>query len=651
MTGQPAALAAPSSAIAAGPKRPGVARRFLAQPVAVAALAYVACLVVFAVFADLLAPYDPSLSDMSSRFLGPSPEHWLGTDDLGRDVLSRAIFGARIALGAGAQAVLLAIAVGVPVGLFIGYRAGAWDWATMRIADLEQAIPMLLLAFTFLAIIGNGLPTAMLAVAVGFAFSYIRIVRAVVLAERERLYVDAARVQGFGTGRVLFSQILPNAFAPIVVQTSLLLGVALLIEAMLSFLGLGVDPSEPTWGGMLRTAQVHQLNHPAMSLVPGLAITLAVLAFNLVGDGVRDALSPRMPETAAKRARVRRAPGQAPPAPSQGGVDSHDGDGAVIRLRDVSVAFPGRDGQETSVLSEIGFDVRPGEIFGLVGESGSGKSMTAQAIAGMITAPGYVSSGSIALNGRELTTLSPKEWERIRGKDIGLLFQDALAALSPVHTIGMQITESIRAHDRGISKRAARARAIALLERVKVTNAAARMKQYPHEFSGGMAQRALIAAALITRPQLLIADEPTTALDVTVQKQVLELIRELRDEFAMSVIFITHDLGVVAEICDRVGVMYAGELVEVGDVRDVIERPRHPYTSALVRAMPEAGSERRARLTTIPGSVPPPWALPQGCRFSPRCEFATAECTQVRPRLEDGVRCLRVAELTLEGAR
>lgn len=564
-------------------KRPGFLTKLVSQPATVLAIAWVLLLIVVATFAQYLSPHDPNASNVLNRLQGLSGEHLLGTDDLGRDLLSRAMWGARVALLAVSQAVGPALLVGVPIGLFVAYRSGWWDRIVMRLVEVEQAIPMLLLAFTFIAIFGRGLTNAMLAVSVGFAMSYLRLTRAVVLAERQKPYVQAAEIQGYSTIRILFRHILPNAIGPIAVQTSILAGVAILLEAMLSFLGLGVATGSPSWGAMLDDARRFQIQQPLLSLVPGIAITLTVLAFNLLGDGFRDAFNSDLVITKRQKAK---APAVLPaaeivrkPVADSAGQASC----AALTVQGLSVEFPSHGGAYQKVVNDISFSIAPGEIYGLVGESGSGKSMTTSAILGQVPRPGRIEGDSILLSGQELIGLPERQMQKIRGRDIGVVFQDPMMALSPVHKVGDQMIEGLVRHER-ISRRAALDRAAELLDLVGVVDARNRLDDYPHQFSGGMAQRAMIAAALICKPKLLIADEPTTALDVTVQKQVLDLLLRLRETMGMSVLFITHDLAVVAQLCDRVGVMKLGELIETGTTAGIFAAPEHPYTRQLMRA-------------------------------------------------------------------
>ncbi|OUL98896.1 hypothetical protein A8M77_29365 [Variovorax sp. JS1663] len=609
----------------------------LARPFVLLPAAWLLLLLVCAAAAPLVAPHDPFHPDLKHRLEAPNALYWLGTDDLGRDTLSRLVFGARTALLASLESVAIGAVLGIGIGLAAGYLGGWLDRVAMRLADVMQSIPAVLLALALIGVFGKGLANAMLAVGLIFSVSFMRITRAVVLAERERLYVDAARVLGLGPLAIMLRQILPNVAGPLVVQASISLGTALLIEAMLSFLGVGADSTQVSWGAMLETARQFQSEQPFLPVLPGMAITLTVLAFNLLGDALRDSLLPGGPRVARRAAA---APVARPVA------DSLDAEplppDTLLRLNHLTVRLQGPQG-EAELLSDVSLHLRRGEVLGLVGESGCGKSITAAAIINLLPPAARVAAGSVRLGETELVGMDETLARQIRGRRIGMVFQDAVAALSPVHTIGRQLIDAVRAHG-GFDARQARARAIELLELVGVPDAERRLDDYPHQFSGGMAQRVVIAGALACDPELLIADEPTTALDVTIQAQVLDLLMDLRQRLGMSILLITHDLGVVADACDRVAVMYAGQLVETGPVREVLSRPRHPYTAALLAAMPKGGAGGAA-LATIPGRVPPAWAWPEGCRFHPRCPHAIEACTTAPVVLAQGVRCLRVETL------
>jgi len=335
------------------------------------------------------------------------------------------------------------------------------------------------------------------------------------------------------------------------------------------------------------------------------------------------------------------ATGQTPP-----------GSDPLLALDSLSVGFK-IQGAWTPVLSEVSFAINRGETLALVGESGSGKSVTAMSLTGLITSKqGRYLGGEMYLHGSPLSSLSERAWSQIRGTKISMIFQEPSRALDPCFTVGYQVAEPIRRH-LGLSRKQAWARAVELLDRVQIPSAAQRAQDYPHMLSGGMCQRVMIAAALSCKPELLIADEPTTALDVTVQASILELLRELRREMGMAVLFITHDLGVVSEIADKVAVFYAGQVVETGRTTELLAAPSHPYTAGLLGALLDV--QPNGRLRAIPGQVPPPTGMPAGCRFHPRCSYALPLCEEGPPPLmaagEPGAatRCLRHSELTLAG--
>jgi peptide/nickel transport system ATP-binding protein len=310
----------------------------------------------------------------------------------------------------------------------------------------------------------------------------------------------------------------------------------------------------------------------------------------------------------------------------------------VLSVRDLVVEIPTRHGVLRPV-NGVSFDLAPGEILGMVGESGAGKSMTGNAVIGLLDRPAHIASGEILLNGRRIENLPLSEMRKIRGKEIGMVFQDPLTSLNPLLPIGEQLTETIQTH-LPVTATEAKARALAALEEVGIPAAAERMGSFPHEFSGGMRQRVVIALALCAEPSLVIADEPTTALDVSVQAQIIALLKRLCRNHGTAVILVTHDMGVIAEAADRVAVMYAGQAAEIGSVRDVMTSPRHPYTDGLIGSMP-AHSAGMDRLRQIPGAMPRLNALPVGCAFGPRCPKAQDKCRAApRPALDDkGVAC------------
>jgi peptide/nickel transport system permease protein len=588
----------------------------------------------------LVATQDPHQQDVTLiRLLEtPSGEHWLGTDGFGRDTFSRVVWGGRMAVGSILIGLGLSAGIGIPLGLVSGWRGGWFDRIVMWLVDVLFSLPLVLLAMAIVAVAGTGLVPAM--VAVGFLLStrFARLTRSVTLSEREELYVDAARITGLSTPTILRRYIMPNLLPALIVQVAVISGVTLLIGAVLSFIGVGSDPTGYDWGAMLNQARGDFLLEPWQIVPPASAIVLTVLSFNLVGDAVRDAIGRDASSSAL--ARVRSGSIQAGPTPHA--------PGALLSVRDLSVSFPSPTGGAHEILTGVSIDIASGETLGLVGESGSGKSMTLLSALGLVPAPGRITAGSVRFDGRDVTNLSEREWQAIRGDDIGMVFQEPIAVLNPALTIGAHLLEPLLLHT-DLNRKAARQRALELLAMVRVPDPERRLDEYPHQMSGGMAQRVGIAMALACEPKLLIADEPTTALDVTVQGQILDLLFDLRSRLGMTMVIVTHDLGVVAEVADRVAVLYAGQVVEVGTAPEVFTRPRHPYTEALLDTMPQnhrGGDE----LTVIPGMVPVASAWPSGCRFHTRCRHAADICRAGVPGMVDGsdghvTRCARVQEL------
>ncbi|MFH1794924.1 MAG: dipeptide/oligopeptide/nickel ABC transporter permease/ATP-binding protein [Pseudomonadota bacterium] len=617
--------------------------------VAVAA-AVLALLLFLAIFADLVSPYDPLTQNLMVSLQGPSAAHWLGTDDLGRDVLSRLIYGCRIAVIAAAEATTIAIVIGVPIGLFIGYRGGWWDWVVMRVVEAIVSIPGIMVAIVILALLGTGLHKAMIALGILFSTSFLRLARGVVLAEREEVYVRSARVIGASDSRILLRHILPNIAPPLIVQTTLTVGAVLLAEAGLSFIGLGVQPPDASWGTMLSTAAAYMDLHPFLAIPPGIAIILTVLSVNLIGDVIRDGIGRGITVAARQDAPVARFEAASAVEPSAAALPPPRPD-EVLRVEGLQVTVASQNGTGVPLITDLSLSIAKGETLGLVGESGSGKTLTGLAILGLTSAALRTTHGSIVLNGRDLRLLSQRELQDVRGNEVAMVFQDPTTSLNPAFTVGSQIAEVLRTKQ-GLSKKEAWERTVALIDRVGIPRPEERARAFPHELSGGMAQRIAIARALSCNPSLLIADEPTTALDVTVQQEILDLFRDLQAEFGMAILFVTHDLAVAADICDRISVMYAGEMVEMAEVGQLFARPRHPYTRGLLTAMPHA-SDRNPPLPTIRGNVPRPGTWPAGCRFSNRCDFRIAACDRRIPLTGTDrlVRCIRADELVLEAAQ
>lgn len=579
-----------------------------------------------AVFAPLLAPEDPRRAQLAttySIYAAPDAQHWLGTDDAGRDVLSNLIFGARVSLTVGFFASFISIAIGGSIGMAAGYAGGATDRALMRFTDVVLVIPDLPLAIVLVALTKPSLFNIILVIGLVGWTGTARLVRAQTLAVKERKFVHRARAVGAGDLRLITRHIFPLVLPLLVVNTVLVISLAILEESALSFLGLS-DPTTVSWGQMLNYA----FSRGATSsgawwalLAPGAGIVWVVLGCTLLGYGLEQILNPRVKSHHLMRAAIPRT--SIVPSANPAAAD------ALLEVRGLSVDFVAQQGAVHAV-QDVSFSLRPGEIMGLVGESGCGKTTLILSLLRLLPAAGRITGGQVLYHGRNLLALPEAQLAAVRWKEIAIVFQGAMNALNPLLPVGRQIAEAVERHEPTATAAAVAQRVGALLEQVGIP--AARGRQFAHQYSGGMRQRAMIAMALACNPKVIIADEPTTALDVIIQAQILELLNTLRQRLGLAVIFVTHDLGVVAEICDTVLVMYGGVAAEYASVDAMFNQPQHPYTRALLAAFPDF-SRRHNALVSIPGQPPRLHALPPGCRFAPRCSSALALCHAQQPHL------------------
>jgi peptide/nickel transport system permease protein len=593
--------------------------------------AVVAAIALLALAVPLLGLPDPVRMDVAHRLAGPSPAHWLGQDQYGRDVLSRLLWGARVSLAVAAASSGAACIVGAAMGLAGGFLGPVAEFFAMRSMDIVLCFPPLLLALLVVTLLGPGAGTLIPVLSLVFLPGFVRVVYAGVISVRAHDYVEAMRVLGAGRLHIMLRTILPNIGGPILVQLSLAAAAALVLESGLSFLGLGVVPPSPSWGLMIADARSTMAQAPLLLLWPCLALSLTILAMNGLCDALRDAVDPhRVPRRGHTNRLIEAlAPGLLPEQPP------------VLQVQGLTIEIETPAGPIHPVR-DVSLRVAAGETLALVGESGSGKSMTGLAVMGLLPSVARATAGGVWVEGREVLRMPEAAMRRLRGDRLAMVFQDPLSSLNPVHRIGRQIVEAIRAH-RQVSDAVAHERAVSLLRRVGIPDPQHRAATFPHEMSGGMRQRAMIAMAIANDPLLLIADEPTTALDVTIQAQVTDLIGTLKRERGMSVVFITHSLPVVAEIADRIAVMYAGEIVEQGRAAEVLEHPLHPYTAALLRSAPGV---RAGLPDAIPGTVPLPNALPPGCAFAPRCGHRISACEirpppLITPMADRATRCIR----------
>lgn len=567
--------------VGSAPQGDNLIKKFLREPAAVIPLLFLALLVVVAILAPLISSYDPTATRLADVLAPPfTPEHPLGADGVGRDVLANLVHGAQTSLSSAAIVIAVSLLIGVPTGLLAGYRQGWIDGVSMWISGALLSLPAIVVLLVVLARVGRSTSLALVVFGILIAPSVFLLIRGSVRAVREELYVDAARVSGLSDMRIMVRHILPVVITPTIIQAALLAGAGIGIEAGIAFLGLG-SSDKASWGLMLNDASQNIFNAPWLLLWPSVALVLTVMACTLVGNGFRDALANY--GSSAVRAKKVKAANHASttpePAPRmKAPVDPGD---TLLVVNDLRVSYPRPNGEKSDVVKGICLRVERGQILGLVGESGSGKSQTAFSVLGLLPGQAEMTAGTLSFAGADLLRMTPKERNRLRGARIGYIPQEPMSNLDPAFRIGSQLTEPMQ-HHLGISAKDAKDEALKLLARVGIPDPERVFKSYPHQVSGGMAQRVLIAGAVSCNPELLIADEPTTALDVTVQADVLDLIRSLQAERGMGVVLVTHNFGVVADLCDQVAVMRNGEIVEVAAVNDLFANPREEYTRLLL---------------------------------------------------------------------
>jgi|tagenome__1003787_1003787.scaffolds.fasta_scaffold20952924_2 peptide/nickel transport system permease protein len=611
---------------------------FLRRPGGLFGAAWLVFVLVASLTAALWRPYAVDEQDLANRLQGPSGAHWFGTDPLGRDILSRIFTAGSLPLLSSLLMLLVAFGIGLPLALVAAERGRRTEQVISRLTEILMALPLIILLLAVIGVIGNRLYPVMAILGVLISAAVYRVMLGVAQAVRQRLYVDAARVNGLGSLRVNLLHVLPSMATVVAVQAAQLFGIGLLINAGLAFLGFGPSEPNPSWGFMIQDASKHLFDDPWLMVPTGLMLAITVVAANELADAI--AAKGRAAPRRRRRRPLARTVAAVTAEPSPATI------GAVLEVRGLTISVD--DGPD--LVTGVHFALRPGSVLGLVGESGCGKTMTARSLMGLLPDGVAVSGGSIRWQDRELVGLPESGLNDIRGREIAMISQEPMVALDPMFSVAYQLIQPIKRF-RKVTRPVARRIAADLLRSVGIVDAERVLKSYPHQLSGGMAQRVCIALALTGEPKLLIADEPTTALDVTVQAEILSLLRSLVADTGLSVIIVSHDLGVVADLCDDVAVMYAGEVVESGAAAGVLDDPSHPYTMALLGANPHVpeGEPVPLRLASIPGTVPPPGSWPTGCRFATRCQFAQEQCTVPfvpLPAHGDGsVLCIRVDEL------
>jgi peptide/nickel transport system permease protein len=581
--------------------RASLFRRLLKNPTGVGSFAFLIVVALAGVFASVLAPRDPYKAAANDILAKPGGKYLLGADGSGHDILSRLLYAIRPTIEGAALAVVVAAAIGITAGLISGYYGKWFAGVSSGVASLLMALPGIVVLLAARSVLGPSMFGAMFIFGILLSPAFYRVVYSAVSAVRHELYVDAARVSGLSDARIIARHILTVVRAPAIILAAGIAGIAIAIQAGLDFLGLG-DVSKATWGGMLNDAFNNIYSAPLQLLWPSLAIGLTCMALALLGNALRDELER---SGKPKRRRTRGAPAtvvvQQQPVIGHAEITEPKGE-VLLHVSELAVGYDQPNGTVKTVVEDVSLTVRRGEVHGLIGESGSGKTQTAFAAMRLLPAGGRIVAGTIQFDGTDLASVPEKKMVGLRGAKIAYIPQEPMSNLDPAFTIGSQLTEPMRI-SLGLGRAEAKERALRLLERVGIPEPARTFAAYPHQVSGGMAQRVLIAGAVSCNPDLLIADEPTTALDVTVQAEVLDLLRDLQAEFNMGVLLVTHNFGVVADLCDRVSVMSAGRIVETGPARSIFADPRHPYTKSLFAAILEDSDARRPLAATSPATT------------------------------------------------
>jgi peptide/nickel transport system permease protein len=541
-----------------------------------------------AILAPLIARQGPTASSLDDVFAPISAEHLLGGDSAGRDLFARLLYGARLSLGSALLAVIVAMAIGVPSGLIGGYYGRAFDAVASWVSNLLIALPGIVVLLALRPVTGSSVWASMAVFGVLLSPSFYRLVRSAVANVRNDLYVDAARVAGLSDARIVGRHILGVVRGPIVIQAAMITAIALFIQAGLDFLGFG-EVGKASWGSMLNEGYANIFRGPQILLWPGVALVITCTALALLANALRDALD-GTGAVRAGRARAASPPAGDAAADAGTGLAGHaPRPDPLLEIEGLRVGYPAADGSTLEVVHGVTLSVSKGEVVGIVGESGSGKTQTALSVLGLLPDQGRVLGGVIRFDAQTLDVAGSR---RLLGRSIAYIPQEPLSNLDPAYTIGSQLTEPLRVVGK-LSKEAARTRALELLASVDIADPERVFRSYPHQISGGMAQRVLIAGAVSCNPALLIADEPTTALDVTVQAEILDVLRRLRQERNMAILLVTHNFGVVADLCSHIYVMRDGYIVESNTTRSLYEAPADSYTQNLLSHVLEGGPSRR----------------------------------------------------------
>jgi len=606
---------------------------------------------------------------------GDYPIFLMGADNLGRDLFSRIVYGSRVSLTIGFVATFISLALAGLAGGLAGFFGGFTDWSIMRTSEFLMLIPSLYLILFLRSLMASNMDPGQSYMMITVILSLVgwpgsaRTIRGMVHAIKREEFVLNAKLEMIPSVTIIFRHIIPQIASLLIVSVALSIPGFIMTETVLSYLGLGITDPAVSWGSLIKRdlSTIANLRAFPWLLTPVWFLLGVTLGFNFIGDALRDFFDPYhiggtgntkwgLIKFIQKISRFFNRHSQLPasdfslPTPNSPLPTPHSPlpSSPLLSVRDLAVTFNvqrGRDYIGIQAVRGVSFTLQKGETLGIVGESGSGKSVSTLAIPGLHPKNADI-FGSICYEGKELINLETEALREYRGKKIGMIFQEPGRSYDPLQNIGSVFLETFRNSEPDITKEESAKRAASLLEETGLDNGIERLSNFPHQFSGGQLQRIGIALALAQGCELLIADEPTTALDLTIQKQIVELLKTLRRKRNISIIFISHDIDLVAEISDRIMVMYGGLIMESASAAEITNNPRHPYTTALLAASPRFGSHySKERLLTIPGKVSDPANPQPGCPFAPRCDKAGNECVQGIPALliKDGheLRCCR----------